>query len=175
MKNNKKGVSPLIATVLLIAFAVALGAIVMNWGRSYVEDTQDFARESSEGQLRCSSQVDLEFDIQKVEINDSEPTVQLSVLSKGNTEIKSFIGQFFDEDEENSFTLELDEDLPAFNQEKITFNITTNETDKLSLNELFQIVLIPRIDLEDGEDLPCYNKAVTVKNDTFKDGFIYNS
>ena len=30
----KKGVSPLIATVLLISFAVALGAVVMNWGRN---------------------------------------------------------------------------------------------------------------------------------------------
>ncbi len=34
---NKKAVSPLIATVLLIAFAIALGAIVMNWGKTYVE------------------------------------------------------------------------------------------------------------------------------------------
>jgi|SRR3989338_3864516 len=31
---SKKGVSPLIATVLLIAFAVALGSVVMNWGLS---------------------------------------------------------------------------------------------------------------------------------------------
>ena len=31
---NKRGVSPLIATVLLISFAVALGAVVMNWGRN---------------------------------------------------------------------------------------------------------------------------------------------
>ncbi|MFH1053298.1 MAG: archaellin/type IV pilin N-terminal domain-containing protein [Candidatus Woesearchaeota archaeon] len=38
--QNKRGVSPLIATVLLIAFAVALGAVVMNWGREYIEDTQ---------------------------------------------------------------------------------------------------------------------------------------
>ena len=30
--NPKKGVSPLIATILLIAFAVALGSVVMNWG-----------------------------------------------------------------------------------------------------------------------------------------------
>ncbi|MBI3035708.1 hypothetical protein HYY71_05290 [Candidatus Woesearchaeota archaeon] len=30
--GTKKGVSPLIATVLLIAFAVALGSVVMNWG-----------------------------------------------------------------------------------------------------------------------------------------------
>ncbi len=31
---SKKGVSPLIATILLIAFAVALGSVVMNWGLS---------------------------------------------------------------------------------------------------------------------------------------------
>ncbi len=30
--NSKKGVSPLIGTILLIAFAVALGSVVMNWG-----------------------------------------------------------------------------------------------------------------------------------------------
>lgn len=31
---NKKAVSPLVATVLLIAFAVSLGAVVMNWTSS---------------------------------------------------------------------------------------------------------------------------------------------
>mgnify|MGYP006282304345 CR=1 FL=1 len=34
---DKKGVSPLIATVLLIAFAVAVGAVVMNWVASVGE------------------------------------------------------------------------------------------------------------------------------------------
>lgn len=32
--HSKRGMSPLIATVLLIAFAVALGVMVMNWGKS---------------------------------------------------------------------------------------------------------------------------------------------
>jgi len=31
---DKRGVSPLIATVLLISFAVALGSVVLNWGRN---------------------------------------------------------------------------------------------------------------------------------------------
>ena len=31
---NKRGVSPLIATVLLISFTVALGSVVLNWGRN---------------------------------------------------------------------------------------------------------------------------------------------
>lgn len=32
--HSRRGLSPLIATVLLIAFAVALGVMVMNWGKS---------------------------------------------------------------------------------------------------------------------------------------------
>jgi flagellin-like protein len=35
--RNIKGMSPLIATVLLIAFAVALGAMIMNWSTSVEE------------------------------------------------------------------------------------------------------------------------------------------
>ncbi len=37
--SSKKGVSPLIATILLIAFAVALGSVVMNWGSNLYSNT----------------------------------------------------------------------------------------------------------------------------------------
>lgn len=37
--GEKKGMSPLIATVLLIAFAVALGAMIMNWSSSIGESS----------------------------------------------------------------------------------------------------------------------------------------
>ena len=57
----KKGVSPLIATVLLIAFAVALGAVVMNWGRAYVQDTQESVRQKGEVDVKCSSDVRLKI------------------------------------------------------------------------------------------------------------------
>lgn len=58
---TKKGVSPLIATVLLIAFAVALGAVVMNWGRSYVENTAESVRQKSDRDIQCSQDVKLKF------------------------------------------------------------------------------------------------------------------
>ena len=59
--TGKKAVSPLIATVLLIAFAVALGAVVMNWGRGYVEDTANIARERSDTEVTCTADVTLAF------------------------------------------------------------------------------------------------------------------
>jgi len=33
---NRRGISPLIATVLLIAFAVSIGTMIMNWGKDAV-------------------------------------------------------------------------------------------------------------------------------------------
>ena len=57
--GKKKGVSPLIATVLLIAFAVALGAVVMNWGKSYVEEQTKHAEEKSNLELRCEMDIEL--------------------------------------------------------------------------------------------------------------------
>ena len=57
--TDKKGVSPLIATVLLIAFAVALGAVVMNWGRGFVQQQTDLATKTTDLKLGCSLKVNL--------------------------------------------------------------------------------------------------------------------
>ncbi len=57
--KNKKAISPLIAAVLLIAFAVALGAIVMNWGRTYTQEQIDTATERSNEELECGLDVEL--------------------------------------------------------------------------------------------------------------------
>jgi flagellin-like protein len=61
MYFNKRGVSPLIATVLLIAFAVALGAVVMNWGKGYIEGQTLDVEEKSSVDIACSMDVDLEL------------------------------------------------------------------------------------------------------------------
>ena len=58
--RQKRGISPLIATVLLIAFAVALGAVVMNWGKNYVQDTAISAQKSGQAKQKCTS-TNIEF------------------------------------------------------------------------------------------------------------------
>jgi flagellin-like protein len=59
MLKQKKGVSPLIATVLLIAFAVALGAVVMNWGKSFAIGTMNTVQQKSDQDTTCSGDVSL--------------------------------------------------------------------------------------------------------------------
>jgi len=41
MKMNKKGISPLVTTVLIIAFTVALACIVMTWGGSFMRQQKE--------------------------------------------------------------------------------------------------------------------------------------
>ena len=43
MKMNKKGISPIIATVVLLVIAIGLGVIAMNWGRAYLETSSTCA------------------------------------------------------------------------------------------------------------------------------------
>lgn len=38
---DKRGLSPLVATLLLVVFALAIGTVTMNWGKSYVEQIKE--------------------------------------------------------------------------------------------------------------------------------------
>lgn len=51
----KKGISPLVATVLLVAFSVALGAVVMSWGEEYVEEKAEFVQGVREAVSNCDA------------------------------------------------------------------------------------------------------------------------
>ena len=48
MLESNRAISPLIATVLLIVFSVALGAVVMSWGESYIEEKAEFVSGAQE-------------------------------------------------------------------------------------------------------------------------------
>jgi hypothetical protein len=54
-----KAVSPLIATVLVIGFAIALSGIMMTWGTSFVKDIQERSEKSSLKDIACTKDVGL--------------------------------------------------------------------------------------------------------------------
>ena len=89
---NKKAVSPLIATVLLIAFAVALGAVVMNGGRTYVEDTADKARVTSDTKVTCSMDIRMEYltlnGVKQICYNESQDMISFTVVNTGTMKIE---------------------------------------------------------------------------------------
>lgn len=54
---NKRGISPLIATVLIIGFTIVLAALVFQWGGGVFKDIQEQTGEQSELSILCSSGV----------------------------------------------------------------------------------------------------------------------
>lgn len=53
--QEKKGLSPLIATIILIALSVGLGLLVMGWGRAYIEEKAEFVQGVQEILLSCNA------------------------------------------------------------------------------------------------------------------------
>ncbi|MDA1197376.1 MAG: hypothetical protein O2779_05455 [Nanoarchaeota archaeon] len=49
MLRNKRALTPLLATLLLVVFALAIGTLTMSWGKSYVSGLADEG--SSAGQI----------------------------------------------------------------------------------------------------------------------------
>lgn len=57
--KSKKGISPLIATVLIIGFTIVLGALVITWGTKFFRTTVEDTEKAAAFSLACTS---LNFD-----------------------------------------------------------------------------------------------------------------
>lgn len=153
MINNKRAVSPLIATVLLIAFAVALGAVVMNWGKGYIEDQTLDTEEKSKVETQCSLDVDLELlkigGDKKLCYNQANSTVNASlefmIENRGTVNIVGIaVSVIGDLGAENILTL---------NSESINIGAIYSEDNLTYYNEtvgndLQQVIFKPYVDVK---------------------------
>lgn len=87
---NKKGIEPLIATVLLIGFTVALAAVIMTWGGGFVRDMTTNTEQNTQSALRCTQ---LSFEI------ISAKTTGLTIENRGSIDIKSFVFRVYDQND----------------------------------------------------------------------------
>ncbi|MEK6846388.1 MAG: hypothetical protein AABY26_06515 [Nanoarchaeota archaeon] len=67
-RNKKKAITPLIATFLLISFAVALGVVIMNFGRAEVEAGAQCPMNLEMRLLQISGEEQLCYDAAKKEL-----------------------------------------------------------------------------------------------------------
>ena len=65
---NKRGLSPLIATILLVIFALIIGTATMTWGKNYVGEVPE----------EQSSRIGSSYVISKNEVN-SDPLKKLQI------------------------------------------------------------------------------------------------
>jgi len=76
-----RSVSPLIATIILIALTVAIGAIIVGWGRSYVQQ-----------QTSC---LGYEVVIEDATVNVTSKTITLKIRNTGEVPIRQNLTEVY--------------------------------------------------------------------------------
>jgi flagellin-like protein len=78
--NNKRGLSPLIATILLVGFAVVVVTLVMVWGTGFVLEIQEKEGTLAQGRLTCVADVRINvLSIEKIDFT----TIDVNVVNIG--------------------------------------------------------------------------------------------
>lgn len=148
---NKRGISPLIATVLLIGFVVAAAAVVMIWTRGFVEELQE--KEGGQSSARLSCATDVEIGVRDLTFGSGQMTV---VVENKREKVDGFIfvvqGSSDSDSVESATTLESG---GIANIDLSYDNIKVGQPDKIDV--------IPRLKLGRGVYQPCPDKKITWK------------
>ena len=83
-RKNKKGISPLIATVLIIGFTIVLAALVITWGTKLFKDTVTQTQATSKFNLARTSGLRMEV-INKA-LDTTNPSVYWNVTLRNNNQ-----------------------------------------------------------------------------------------
>jgi len=121
----KKGISPFIATILLIAFAISVAAIFGGWLSSFMSETTEEIQEHSEKRVTCSyGGVALEgLEYNKTTGNFSGNVENTDIIVLGNIDFEIFYTDASRTKLDLNMTLESGE-MNIFNQDVTKMNTT---------------------------------------------------
>ena len=104
-KKNKKGISPLIATVLIIGFTIVIAALVITWGTNLFKKTQESTGQQADISLACTEVLgNLGLTVNKLSGNNLSVTVENGV--KRN--INGFILRVYNTSQTSADTIDTD-------------------------------------------------------------------
>lgn len=83
----EKGISPLIAAVLLITFVIAIGALVSPFMNELVEDSQET---TTGDQQQLLDHVGADVEIKEFDYNSSSGNYSITVQNTGGSQIENF-------------------------------------------------------------------------------------
>ena len=136
---NKKGISPLIATVLLIGFTIVLAALVIRWGSELVTGLTKEEQCNNEGLIECTSNVDLIINIADLDTTVGAQKASLSLTSNGKKDITE------------GWIVRIHKD----SGEIVAENVAKDDDDPTDPNDPFNILLkysTVNFDIDDADD-----------------------
>jgi flagellin-like protein len=158
--KNKKGISPLIATVLVIGFTIVLAALVITWGTKLFKDTvAQTATQASVSSL-CSTGLNLEATSKAV----TSGTVELTMRNK-NPDRKIDAFKFIANDALGGYAvttiLPVSLTLDSLVPKKYTLTIPTGASGMVDAAQATKIEVYPIFTI-DGVDKTCDTPVVVI-------------
>jgi len=130
----KRGISPLIATVLIIGFTIILAGAIIQWGGSLFENIRQQSEEKALTKLTCVR--DINFDIKQA--CDLKNSVLITIDNKGEIEIKGLIVRLIGDE---VVVQKIDEGIDAFGARGISARMPIGMTN-LKMVEVFPRIII---------------------------------
>jgi flagellin-like protein len=154
---NKKAVSPLVATILLVAFSVGLGALVMSWGEDYIEEQASFVQGGSEVKTGCDA---VDLGLIKIggvpQVCKTSNTIELWLDNGPNIDLSDLHVRIAGFNDIDVYDSTLTEPLLKENSEKVTVSYNPD------IGRILQVKLTPKI-FEAGQLVSCTQKAITIE------------
>ncbi len=148
MKTNKRGITPIMTTLLLVSFAVAVGVVVMNFGRAQAEEGAQCAINIDLKLAEIGGQSQLCYD-------PASQSIRFTVENGVNIKVEGLIVNIIETDKAESVEV---------NDAKIIKAGTYLGTVKYAAaGALQQVKLIPKVMLFDQEEI-CAEQALVVEN-----------
>lgn len=154
---DKRGISPLMATILLIVLSVGMGVAVMSWGEEYIEAKAEFVQGVQEAAVGCDL---VSFSIIKInnvpQICVDKTTIKGLIDNGADADIVDFHARVVGS--KGIFVQEsiLDQTLPRASATPVAFSFG-------DLGPVRQVKFTPKI-LVGGEPVLCPRQAVVVDN-----------
>lgn len=151
---KKKGISPLIATVLIIGFTVALAAIIMSWGVDFVNIIKGKTTTMTDEQIICAT--DVNFDIKSV-CKSGTNEYTLLIGNDGKIDIERWIIRFYSSETDvgtKEGTSDVNVKLEKFRVGKL---VVTAPSEMNNPDKVNKIEAVPTIRVK-GKELTCIQR-----------------
>ncbi len=145
----KRGISPLIATVLLIGFTIAVILLVMLWGKNYIEELAAKKGALAEKQQECQN---VEIGVRSASMEAGQNMVAI-IENKKDKAVDKFIFKGLTDD--NSEIVESFDKLGGLEIKEYQARFGMNGINKVSI--------IPSLKAGKNKYVACTDKYVTVK------------
>ena len=147
---TQKGVSPLVATVLLIGFVIAVIVLVMLWGKNYIEERALKEGKLSEKKLECES-----IEVTVVNAYQQGGNAVVVVKNLKDKPIDKFIFRVIGEEAEPQESFEK---LNSLEIKEYRLQFTEDIVGRIT-----QLQVIPNLKVAPGVFVPCSSKVVKAK------------